>query len=83
MAGLFCFAVCKPGIVAAEGIQFSIRADDVGAAAVNAVFVPRAGVHERLDEQPERVRFVQFELFEQIAERFRIRSRIFIRSSSL
>lgn len=39
------------------------------AAAVNAVFVPRGGVHEWLDEQPERMRFVQLELFEQFAER--------------
>ena len=41
----------------------------MGAAAVNAVFVPRRGVHERLDEEPERVRFVHLELFEQFAQR--------------
>ena len=67
---LFRFAIGKAGVVAAEGIQFAIRADDVGAAAVNAVFVPGPGVHERLDEKPERVRFVQFKLLEQFAERF-------------
>ena len=63
------FAIRKARVVAAEGIQLSIRADDVGAAAVNAVFVPRRGVHERFDEEPERVRFVELELLEQFAER--------------
>jgi hypothetical protein len=67
----FPFAIRKTRVVAAEGIQFAIRADNVGAAAVNAVFVPRCSVHERLDEEPERVRFIQLELLEQFAERFR------------
>lgn len=66
----FPFGIRETGVVAAEGIQFAIRADDMGATAVNAVFVPRCSVHERLDEEPERVRFVQLELLEQFAERF-------------
>jgi hypothetical protein len=39
----------------------------VRAAAVNAVFVPRPGVHEGLDEQAEGVRLVQLEFLEQRA----------------
>ena len=66
----FRFAIGKAGVVAAERVQLSVRADDVRAAAVNAVLVPRRRVHERLDEQPERVRFVQLELLEQLAQRF-------------
>ena len=40
------------------------------AATVDAVLVPAPRIHERLDEQPERVGFVQLELLEQVAERF-------------
>src|SRR6266705_656611 len=39
------------------------------AAAVYPVLVPSPRVHKRLDEQPERVRLVQFEPLEQIPER--------------
>ncbi len=51
----FRLAIGKSGVVAAERIQFSIRTDDVGAAAINAVVIPRGRIHERFDEQPERV----------------------------
>jgi hypothetical protein len=44
------FAIRKARIVTAERIQFSIRSDDVRAAAVDPVFVPGPCIHERLDE---------------------------------
>ena len=59
------------GVVAAEGVQFAVGADDVGAAAVDAVFIPGRGIHERLDEQAESVRFVQLEFLEQFAQGLR------------
>ena len=58
------------GVVAAEGVQFAVGADDVGAAAVDAVFVPRPGVHEGFDEQAEGVGFVEFEFMKETSERF-------------
>ena len=58
------------GVVAAEGVQLAVWADDVGAAAVDAVFIPSEGIHERFDEEPEGVGFVELELFEQVAEGF-------------
>jgi len=64
------FGVCKARIVPAKRIQFSIRPDDVRAAAINAIFVPRQRVHERFDEQPECMRLVQFKFLEQLTERF-------------
>jgi len=40
----------------------------MGAAAVDAVFVPVPGVHEGFDEEAEGVSFAEFELFEHVAE---------------
>ncbi len=48
----------SPRVIAAKRIQHPIGADDVGAAAVYAVFVPCPGVHEGLYEEPEGVRGV-------------------------
>lgn len=61
-------AVGEVGVVAAEGVEFAVGADDVGAAAVDAVFVPVPGVHEGFDEEAEGVAFAEFELFEEVAE---------------
>src|SRR5581483_12008097 len=58
------------GIVAAEGIELAIGPDDMGAAAVDAVLVPRPRIHEGLDEEAEGVGFIELELLEQFAERF-------------
>ena len=64
----FLFAIGEVGVVAAEGVEFAVGADDVGAAAVDAVFVPVPGVHEGFDEEAEGVAFAEFELFEDVAE---------------
>ena len=40
----------------------------MGAAAVDAVFVPAPGIHEGLDEEPEGVLLAEFELPEEVAE---------------
>ena len=40
-------------VIPAEGIELAIGADDVGAAAIDAIFVPRPGVHEWFDEEAE------------------------------
>src|SRR5205809_5730477 len=63
------FAVSKPGVIPAKRIQFSVRTNHMRAAAVDAIFVPRKRVHERLDEQPKRMRFIQLESFQQLPQR--------------
>src|SRR5580693_2175631 len=68
--GCFVVAVWKAGVIAAERVQFAIRANDMRAAAVNTIFIPCHRIHERLNEKSERVGLVQFELFEQLAQRF-------------
>src|SRR5436190_9083467 len=60
----------KARIVTTERIKFSVRPDHVSAAAIDAVFIPGPGVHERLDEKTEGVSFVEFKLLEQFAQRF-------------
>src|SRR2546430_4044728 len=60
----------EAGIVPAKRVELAVGTDDMSTAAVNAVLVPRPGVHERLDEEPERVRFVHLKLFQQFAQRF-------------
>ena len=44
----------------------------MGAAAIDAVFVPGVGVHEGLDEEAKGVGFIEFPLLEQIAQRLRV-----------
>src|SRR5205814_7419357 len=39
------------------------------AATIDPILIPRERVHERLDEEPKRMAFVQFELLEQFAQR--------------
>src|SRR5580693_1168175 len=63
--GCFVVAVWKAGVIAAERVQFDMRA-----AAVNTIFIPCHRIHERLNDKSERVGLVQFELFEQLAQRF-------------
>ena len=58
----------KSGVVSAKGIEFSVGTNDVGAAAVDAVFVPVPGVHEGLDEEAEGVAFAELEFFKDLAE---------------
>src|SRR5690349_3563334 len=62
----------EAGIIAAKRIQFSVGTNHVRAAAVDAVLVPRQRIHERLDEQPERMRFIKLKLFEQFSQRLRL-----------
>ena len=38
---------------------------------IDAVLVPGQRVHERFDEQPKCMRFIQFKLFEQFSQRLR------------
>ncbi len=40
----------------------------MGAAAVDPILVPSPGIHERLDEQPEGMPLIEFELFKQRAQ---------------
>jgi hypothetical protein len=65
-------SIGETGVVTAKGIELSIRPDDVGATAVDPVFVPRPRVHEGLDEKTKRIGFVQLEFAEQFAERLGI-----------
>src|SRR5207249_3358761 len=60
--------VGKTGIVPTERIELAVGPDDVRATAIDAVLVPRPGVHERLDEKPERVRFIHFKFLQEFAQ---------------
>ena len=62
-------STCEAGIIPAKRIQLSIGADDVSAAAVNAVFIPCPSIHERFDKQAKTVVFIQLEGVQQVAER--------------
>ena len=52
----------------AQSLWLAIGPDDVGAAAVDAIFVPGPGVHEGFDEEAEGVAFAELVLFENLAE---------------
>ena len=45
----------------AEGIELSIGPNHMRAAAVDSVLVPRQRIHERLDENAERMALIELE----------------------
>src|SRR5678815_2223083 len=62
----------EPGVVPAEGIEFTIRADNVRATTIDAILVPGPRIHERLNQETEGVRFVELELAQEFAKRLGI-----------